>query len=61
MVLRVVQFAFANLSARVGQVFFSEEQAFPFIRFRTNRQSIAWSEKVTSLNYLTNVGSSGRF
>ena len=45
-VLRCVRFAFANLSATAGRVFFSERQAFPFIRFRTQGKAWTWRTKV---------------
>jgi len=46
LVLRIVRFAFGNLSPRLGQVFFSEDQAWPFIRFRTDGASSQWKQKV---------------
>lgn len=46
LILRIVRFAFGNLSAHLGQVFFSEDQAWPFIRFRTDGASTQWKQKV---------------
>ena len=46
LVLRVVRFAFGNLNATVGRVFFSESQAFPFARFRTRGKAQTWRKEV---------------
>jgi hypothetical protein len=48
-VLRCVRFAFGNLGATAGRVFFSENQAFPFARFRTHDKPKTWRTKVSIL------------
>jgi hypothetical protein len=45
-VLRCVRFAFGNLSAAAGRVFFSERQALPFVGLRTNGKALKWRRKV---------------
>lgn len=45
--LRCVHFAFANLSPSVGRVAFSENQSFPFARFRTGAKAWTWRTKVS--------------
>ena len=49
LVLRIVKFGFGNLSCRVGQVLFSEQQAFPFVQFRTHGLAAKWREKVSPM------------
>jgi hypothetical protein len=39
-VVRCVRWAFANVDPRVGRVFFSEEVADPFLRWRMKRHGI---------------------
>lgn len=42
-VIRCVRFAFANIPAKVGRVFFSKWVAYPFFRFRLLRQGFLHS------------------
>ncbi|KAL3419252.1 hypothetical protein PVAG01_09474 [Phlyctema vagabunda] len=61
-VIRCVRYAFANIPASIGRVFFSKAVALPFLRFRMLRHGyvrspISWREvKMGNLNGLWIVG-----
>jgi hypothetical protein len=42
-VIRCVRYAFANMPAKVGRVFFSKQVAYPFFRFRMLRNGYTTS------------------